>query len=82
MQVFDIKKFSIIITKKYYKPKIWHKKSNFCPYFVVLKNEVLSQKVVLINVEDGTLVAMGDTLEAAKQEYEQLLANKGIISLF
>ncbi len=49
-------------------------------YFVVLKNDVLSQKVVLINVEDGTLVAMGDTLEAAKQEYEQLLANRGIIS--
>ena len=53
---------------------------NVPTYFVVLKNEVLSQKVVLINVEDGTLVAMGDTLEAAKQEYEQLLANKGIIS--
>lgn len=49
-------------------------------YFVVLKNDVLSQKIVLINVEDGTLVAMGDTLEAAKQEYELLLANKGIIS--
>lgn len=49
-------------------------------YFVVLKNEVLSQKIVLINVEDGTLVAMGDTLESAKQQYEQLLANKGIIS--
>ena len=48
-------------------------------YFVVLKNEVLSQKVVLINVDDGTLVAMGDTLEAAKQEYESLLANKGVI---
>ena len=48
-------------------------------YFVVLKNDVLSQKVVLINVDDGTLVAMGDTLEAAKQEYESLLANKGVI---
>lgn len=49
-------------------------------YFVVLKNDVLSQKIVLINVEDGTMVAMGDTLESAKQEYESLLASKGIIS--
>ena len=49
-------------------------------YFVVLKNEVLAQKIVLINVEDGTLVAMGNNLEEAKQEYESLLANKGIIS--
>lgn len=49
-------------------------------YFVVLKNDVLAQKIVLINVEDGTLVAMGNNLEEAKQEYESLLANKGIIS--
>ena len=49
-------------------------------YFVVLKNEVQSQKIVLVNVEDGTLVAIGDTLEEAKQEYETLLANKGAIS--
>lgn len=53
---------------------------NVPTYFVVLKNDVLSQKVVLINVEDGTLVAMGDTLDAAKQEYEALLAGKGVIS--
>lgn len=53
---------------------------NVPTYFVVLKNDVLSQKIVLINVEDGTLVAMGDTLDAAKQEYEALLAGKGIIS--
>ncbi len=53
---------------------------NVPTYFVVLKNEVQSQKIVLINVEDGTLVAMGDTLEAAKQEYESLLANKGVIN--
>ena len=53
---------------------------NVPTYFVVLKNDVQSQKVVLINVEDGTLVAMGDTLDAAKQEYESLLANKGVIS--
>lgn len=52
---------------------------NVPTYFVVLKNEVQSQRIVLINVEDGTLVAMGDTLDAAKQEYESLLANKGII---
>ena len=31
-------------------------------------------------MEDGTLVAIGDTLEEAKQEYETLLANKGAIS--
>ena len=49
-------------------------------YFVVLKNDVLSQKIVLINVEDGTLVAMGDTLETAKQEYELLLVSRGNIS--
>lgn len=53
---------------------------NVPTYFVVLKNEVLSQKIVLINVEDGTLVAMGDTLDVAKQEYENLLAGKGVIS--
>lgn len=53
---------------------------NVPTYFVVLKNDVLSQKIVLINVEDGTLVAMGDTLDAAKQEYEALLAGKGVIS--
>lgn len=53
---------------------------NIPTYFVVLKNDVLSQKIVLINVEDGTLVAMGDTLDAAKQEYETLLAEKGVIS--
>ncbi len=49
-------------------------------YFVVLKNDVLSQKIALINVEDGTLVAIGDTLDAAKQEYESLLANEGAIT--
>ena len=53
---------------------------NVPTYFVVLKNDVQSQKIVLINVEDGTLVAMGDTLDIAKQEYESLLANKGVIS--
>lgn len=49
-------------------------------YFVVLKNEVLSQKFVLINVDDGTLVAMGNTIEEARQEYETLLANRGIVN--
>ncbi len=48
-------------------------------YFVVLKNTVQPQKFVLINVSDGTLVAMGDTLDEAKQEYEKLLAGKGAI---
>lgn len=49
-------------------------------YFVVLKNDVQQQKIVLINVKDGTFVGMGNTLEEAKQEYESLLAEKGIIS--
>lgn len=53
---------------------------NVPTYFVVLKNEVLSQKYVLINVDDGTLVAMGDDIDKAKQEYDSLLANKGIIN--
>ena len=48
-------------------------------YFVVLKNSVQPQKFVLINVSDGTLVAMGDTLDVAKQEYEKLLAGRGAI---
>lgn len=48
-------------------------------YFVVLKNNEQPQKTVLINVEDGTIVAMGENLEEAKQEYEKLLSTKGII---
>ena len=50
-------------------------------YFIVLKNEVQSQKIVLLNVKDGELVAMGNTLEEAKAEYDKLLADSGESSL-
>ena len=46
-------------------------------YFIVLKNEVQAQKIVLMNVKDGGLVAMGDTLEQAKAEYDKILADSG-----
>jgi len=50
-------------------------------YFIVLKNDVQSQKIVLLNVKDGELVAMGNTLEEAKAEYDKLLADSGESSL-
>lgn len=46
-------------------------------YFIVLKNEVQSQKKVLINVEDGEFIAMGDTLEQTEAEYDKILADSG-----
>lgn len=46
-------------------------------YFIVLKNDVQSQKIVFMNVKNGELVAMGDTIEEAKSEYDKLLANSG-----
>ena len=46
-------------------------------YFIVLKNEVQAQKIVFINVKNGELVAMGDTIEEARSEYDKLLANSG-----
>lgn len=46
-------------------------------YFIVLKNEVQSQKIVFVNVGNGELIAMGDTLEEAKAEYDRLLADSG-----
>ena len=46
-------------------------------YFIVLKNDVQSQKIVFINVKNGELVAMGDTIEEAKAEYDKLLADSG-----
>lgn len=52
---------------------------NVPTFFIVLKNNEQPQKVVLTNVQDGTIVAMGNTLEEAKQEYEKLLSTKGII---
>jgi len=48
-------------------------------YFVVLKNEVQEQKIVFINVYNGELIAMGDTLQEAKTEYDKLLADSGNI---
>ena len=47
-------------------------------YFIVLKNDVQAQKIVLMNVKNGEYVAMGDTLEEAKAEYDKLLADSGI----
>lgn len=52
---------------------------NVPTYFIVLKNNEQPQKVVLTNVKDGTIVAMDNTLEEAKQEYEKLLSTTGII---
>lgn len=52
---------------------------NVPTFFIVLKNNEQPQKVVLTNVKDGTIVAMGNTLEEAKQEYEKLLSTKGVI---
>ena len=46
-------------------------------YFIVLKNEVQAQKVVFMNVKNGELVAMGNTIEEARIEYDRLLANSG-----
>lgn len=45
-------------------------------YFVVLKNEVQYQKLCLINVSDGSIVAMDNTLSAVTSKYQALLANK------
>ncbi len=47
-------------------------------YFLVLKNEVQDQRIVLMNAEDGTLVSMEGTLRDTQIAYEQLLSNKGI----
>lgn len=46
-------------------------------YFIILKNDVQSQKVVFVNVKNGELVAMGDTIVEAKAEYDKLLADSG-----
>ena len=46
-------------------------------YFIVLKNDVQSQKIVFVNVKNGELVGMGDTIEEAKAEYDKLLADSG-----
>lgn len=46
-------------------------------YFVVLKNDVQEQKMVFINVANGSLIAMGNTIEEARSEYDRLLADSG-----
>ncbi len=46
-------------------------------YFVTLKNSVQFQLACLINVSDGSVVAMGNTLDEAAKKYESLLASKG-----
>lgn len=48
-------------------------------YFIVLKNDVQDQKIVFLNVSDGSKVAMGSNINEAKREYEKILANSGII---
>lgn len=45
-------------------------------YFVVLKNEVQYQKLCLINVSDGSSVAMENTMAGAINKYQSILANK------
>lgn len=50
-------------------------------YFLVLKNDVQAQKIVFINVHDGALVAMGNSIDEAKEEYNRLLASNGDVSV-
>ena len=46
-------------------------------YFICLKNDVQVQKFVYLNVYDGTMVAIGNTIEEAQSEYNHLLKNSG-----
>ena len=46
-------------------------------YFVTLKNNVQYQLSCFINVSDGSIVAMCNTLNEAAKKYESLLAEKG-----
>lgn len=46
-------------------------------YFIVLKNAVQAQKMVLVNVKDGEIIAIADTIEEAKSEYDKLLSDSG-----
>ena len=46
-------------------------------YFIVLKNDVQSQKMVFVNVKDGELIAIADTIEQAKAEYDKILSDSG-----
>ncbi len=47
-------------------------------YFLVLKNDVQDQRIVLMNAEDGTIVSMEGNLRDTQIAYEQLLSNKGV----
>ena len=47
-------------------------------YFLVLKNDVQDQRIVLMNASDGTIVSMEENLKETQIIYEQLLANKGV----
>lgn len=51
---------------------------NIPTYFLVLKNEVQDQRIVLMNASDGTIVSMEENLKATQIAYEQLLSNKGV----
>ena len=46
-------------------------------YFVALKNDVQFQLACLINVSDGSISAMGNSLQAAAKKYESLLSEAG-----
>ncbi len=46
-------------------------------YFIVLKNDVQSQKFVLMDAKTGNKVAMGNTLEEARKEYLRLIIQQG-----
>lgn len=48
-------------------------------YFVVLKNDVQSQKIVFLNVDTGSFVGMGTDITSAKIEYDSLLSNESIV---
>lgn len=48
-------------------------------YFVVLKNDVQSQKIVFLNVDTGAFVGMGSDISSAKLEYDSLLSNESIV---
>lgn len=51
---------------------------NVPTYFLVLKNEVQDQRIVLMNASDGRVVSMEETLRDTQIAYEQLLSNKGV----
>ena len=52
---------------------------NVPTYFVVLKNDVQSQKVVLINADNGSFVSIEDNITNAINSYDKLLFNNNSI---